>query len=144
MEFQQPNFLYCLCNELHEVDAATSLGKTHRMIDNHAVRTVTTSVQDPKWKTSEKRLFCIFNYGRETYRYMHIFRNVTERDLTYMRLAYGFQRMYLIDEPAKAMLIANVAESVNLEVQCNRHLEEEDVHELQIASLTKIAFCEVT
>ena len=93
---------------------------------------------------TEDWLYCIFNFGRESYCYMHIFRNVTDSDLTYMRLRYGFNRMYLVDEPAKSLLIANVADSVYLEVHGNKNLEEEDVWELQEKSLAKLSHCEVT
>ena len=93
---------------------------------------------------TEDWLYCIFNFGRESYCYMHIFRNVTDIDLTYMRVRYGFSRMYLVDEPAKSILIANVADSVYLEVRCNRHLEEDGVWELQENALVKLAHCEVT
>lgn len=146
MEIQQPNWLYCLSNDLHEVDATTALGKTHRALsifDTWMMKTL-ARVDGSQQHATEDWLYCIFNFGRESYCYMHIFRNVTDIDLTYMRVRYGFSRMYLVDEPAKSMLIANVADSVHLEVRCNRHLEEDDVWELQESALAKLAHCEVT
>jgi hypothetical protein len=135
MVMQQPNWLYCLCNELHEVDATTILGKKHR----------TLSILDREMmKATERHLFSTFRFGRERYRYIHIFKNVTDHDLTYMRLKYGFNRMYLVDEPAKSTLIANVGDSIYIEMQGNRHLEEEDVLELHDKSLAKLSHCEVT
>ena len=135
MEIEQPNWLYCLCNELHEVDATTMLGKKHRTL---------STVDKVIMKATEHHLFSTFRFGRERYYYMHIFRNVTDVDLTYMRLKYGFNRMYLVDEPAKSTLIANVGDSIYIEMQGNRHLEEEDVLELHDKSLAKLKHCEVT
>jgi hypothetical protein len=145
MEIQQPNWLYCLSNELHEVDAETTLGKTHlslSIFDGWRMKVLPQNDASQKYAT-EDCLYCIFNFGPESYCYMHIFRNVTDSDLTYMRLRYGFNRMYLVDDPVKSMLIANVADTIYLEVRCNRHLEEDDVWELQEKSLLKLAHCEV-
>jgi len=135
MVMQQPNWLYCLCNELHEVDATTMLGKKHRTL---------SIVDKVMMKATEHHLFETFRFGREKYCNMHIFRNVTDLDLTYMRLRYGFDRMYLVDEPAKSTLIANVGDSICIEMQGNRNLEEEDVLELHDKSLAKLKHCEVT
>jgi len=146
MEIQQPNWLYCLCNELHDVDATTMLGKKHRSLsvfDNWAMKTLMHADRSQKYAT-EDCLYCIFNMGIEKYSNLHIFRNVTDSELTYMRLRYGFNRMYLVDEPAKSIFIAEVAKSMYLEVQNNRHLEEDDVRELQEKSLAKLKHCEVT
>ena len=146
MEIQQPNWLYCLSNELHHVDATTTLGKMHRSLsifDESVMKKQARNDGLTRYAT-EDYLYCIFRLFREKYCYMHIFRNVTGSDLTYMRLRYGFNRMYLVDEPAKSMLIAKVADSVYLEINGNRHLEEEDVRELQEKSLFEIMHCEVT
>ena len=146
MEIEQPNWLYCLCNELHEVDATTMLGKKHRSLsifDEMTMKTLSLVGGSQRYAT-EHHLFTTFNVSREKYRNMHIFRNVTDLDLTYLRLRYGFDRMYLVDEPAKSTLIANVGDSICKEMQGNRNLEEEDVLELQDKSLAKLNHCEVT
>lgn len=146
MEIQQPNLLYCLCNELHDVDATTMLGKKHRSLsvfDSWAMKTLMHADRSQKYAT-EDCLYCIFNMGIEKYSNLHIFRNVTDSELTYMRMRYGFNRMYLVDEPAKSILISEVAESMYFEVHNNRQLEEDDVRELQEKSLTKLKHCEVT
>ena len=146
MEIEQPNWLYCLCNELHEVDATTMLGKKHRSLsifDEMTMKTLSLVGGSQRYAT-EHHLFTTFNVSREKYRNMHIFRNVTDLDLTYLRLRYGFDRMYLVDEPAKSTLIANVGDSICKEMQGNRNLEEEDVLELQDKSLAKLKHCEVT
>ena len=146
MEIQQPNWLYCLSNELHHVDATTTLGKMHRSLSifDESVMKKQARVDGLPHYATEDHLYCIFSLAREKYCYMHIFRNITDSDLTYMRLRYGFNRMYLVDEPAKSTLIAKVADKIYLEVNCNRHLEEEDVQELQEQSLVSLAHCEVT
>ena len=146
MEIEQPNWLYCLCNELHEVDATTMLGKKHRSLsifDEMTMKTLSLVGGSQRYAT-EHHLFTTFNVSREKYRNMHIFRNVTDLDLTYLRLRYGFDRMYLVDEPAKSTLIANVGHSISIEMQGNRNLEEEDVLELHDKSLAKLKHCEVT
>ena len=146
MKVQQPNWLYCLGNELHEVDSMTTLGKTHRSLsvfDRSATNTL-MSVDGSQRYATEDFLFCIFNLSPERYCYMHIFRNVTDSDLTYMRLRYGFNRMYLVDESSKSILIGNAGNSIYLEVHNNRHLDEDDVTELQRKTIVQLKNCEVT
>ncbi len=91
----------------------------------------------------EDCLYYIFNIGREKYCYTHIFRDVTDSDLTDMRVKYDFRRMYLVDTPEKTMLTATIAHSLYLETQSNRQLEDNDVNELQEKSVVKLAHCEV-
>lgn len=146
MEIQQPNWLYCLSNELHEVDVATMLGKKHRSLsvfDGWAMNAM-ARIDGSQRYAAEDSLFCIFSIGPEKYSYINIFRNVAESDLTYLRLRYGFNRMYLVDEPAKSILIGNVADSVFIEVHSSRHLEEDDVFQVQYQSIVKIKHCDVT
>jgi len=146
MEIEQPNKIYCLSNELHAVDASTNLGKNHysmSVFDNWIMKTLAHVEQSRKYAT-EDNLYWIFNLGIEKYSNLNIFQNVADSDLTYFRLKFGFDRMYLIDEPAKSILIAEVAKSMYLEIQNNRRLEEDDVRILQEKSLTRIAHCEVT
>ena len=48
------------------------------------------------------------------------------------------------DEKKSFLWIANVGDSIYIEMQGNRHLEEEDVLELHDKSLAKLSHCEVT
>ncbi len=144
-EIKQPNWLFCLSNELHDAKAATMLMKTQRLrcvFDASATKTLMRLNGWLRYGT-EDCLYFIFNIGREKYCYTHIFRDVTDSDLTDMRVRYDFRRMYLVDTPEKTTLIATIAHSLYLETQSNRQLEDKDVNELQEKSVVKLAHCEV-
>ncbi len=144
-EIQQPNWLFCLSNELHDAKAATMHMKTQRLrcvFDASATKTLMRLNGWIRYGT-EDCLYFIFNISCEKYCYTHIFRDVTDNDLADMRVRYDFRRMYLVDTPEKTMLIAKVAHSLYLETQSNRQLEDNDVNELQEKSVVKLAHCEV-
>ena len=86
----------------------------------------------------------IFDQVNEKYSSIDVFRNVTESDLTFMRLNFGFNRMYLVDEPSKSILIKDVAKSVYNEIYGNLYLTVSDVKELHLKFLRRLILCEVT
>ena len=146
MYIQQPNWLYCLSNEIHSVYATSVLGKKHRalsFVDSEAMikpQFVDESVR----YASEQYLLSIFDQVNEKYSSIDVFRNVTESDLTFMRLNFGFNRMYLVDEPSKSILIKDVAKSVYNEIYGNLYLTVSDVKELHLKFLRRLILCEVT
>ena len=146
MEIEQPNWLYCLCNELHDVDATTMLGKKHRTLsffDSEARKNPQIVDASMRYAT-EEYLFIIFSSIGEFYSRIDSFRNVTDSDLTYMRLKYGLNRMYLIDEPNKSILVKEVARSAYNEMIENPPTDEDEVMELHGKNLQRLAMCEVT